>query len=569
MILIPTCRRVAVSFAIGVPMLVACHPTTAPRPVTTTVRVDPLPAASPAGRSDAAPAAATLPAQPTGAPRLADAPGARVNLDAPPGSPISDVVRQLGTRFGLNVSIDSDVRGTTSVRLQGATLDEALQEVMRGTAYGYTLQGTTLRVTPVRMETRIFELGYVAIARVGTSSTVIQRRLGATSGGFTQPSPGTATGLSLSSAGAGSGGIPGGDVISSTSVADLWQEVRVALVGLLSRAQPSAAPPAGTAPSAATTSLTSVIGGPQQAGLTTGAFSLSWPDGSALTISPLSGLITVTATPVRLAEVQTYLDAFQSSVLRQVLIEAKIVEVQLTRSFQQGIDWSIVTKSGTKFGVTLSSDSTAISSGGAGGVTFTFSGGNTQVNAVLKALETQGDVNVLSQPRTVALNNQRATFDVTTDEVFFATTRQPVLGPNGGVIGFNDQIQSQQISVGIVLDVLPQISSENVVTMNIRPVITSVDRFETFQAADGSAARFPILSRREGDTMLRARNSETVVMGGLMQTQHSHDVSGIPLLKDLPLLGRLFRHTVDTEKKIELVVFLTPTVLAGVPGAAR
>jgi MSHA biogenesis protein MshL len=192
---------------------------------------------------------------------------------------------------------------------------------------------------------------------------------------------------------------------------------------------------------------------------------------------------------------------------------------------------------------------------------------STQIAAVLKLLETQGTVNVLSQPQTVALNNQRATFDVTTDEVFFTTTRTPVLGANGGAIAFNDQIQAQQISIGIVLDVLPQISSENTVTMNIRPVITSLDRVETFSTADGSSARFPVTARREGDTMLRARNGETIVMGGLMQTQRNRDVQGIPILMNLPLVGRLFRHVQETEKKVELVVFLTPTVLAGQPPA--
>ena len=580
-------------------VLAACYSTTPPRPVSTIVKVQPPGplTASPSLDGTAGPPSA--PQQAGAEARLAEAPSRRIDLDTPAGSPVGDVARKLASQFGLDVSVDADVRGTVgAIHLLGATLDEALREVVGRLGLAYQVQGTTLRVIPVRFETRIFALDYVAIARFGSASTVIQRRLG-NNASSSQPVAGNATGLSTFTSGAGAFGVPGGDVISSNSIADVWSEVRVALVGLLSRSQGTTAaeatatgasqtqPAPGAAvgaPSNTTTQRNAPTtstgqtassggtavptpGGVPQSGLTAGAFSTSWPDGTALTISPMSGLITVTAPPARVAEIQTYLDAFQSSVLRQVIIQAKIVEVQLTRSYEQGIDWSVITKSGTSLGVTLRSDSSVVSSGSASGVNFSFTGGSTQIAAVLKLLETQGTVNVLSQPQTVALNNQRATFDVTTDEVFFTTTRTPVLGANGGAIAFNDQIQAQQISIGIVLDVLPQISSENTVTMNIRPVITSLDRVETFSTADGSSARFPVTARREGDTMLRARNGETIVMGGLMQTQRNRDVQGIPILMNLPLVGRLFRHVQETEKKVELVVFLTPTVLAGQPPA--
>jgi MSHA biogenesis protein MshL len=188
---------------------------------------------------------------------------------------------------------------------------------------------------------------------------------------------------------------------------------------------------------------------------------------------------------------------------------------------------------------------------------------------VLTALSSQGDVNVLQNARTSALNNQRAVFDVTTDEVFFANVRQPITGPNGGIIGFNDQVTAQTISVGIVLDVLAQISADNVLTMNIRPVVTSLDRIETFATSDGTSARFPVTSRREGDTMALVRNGETIIIGGLLQTQRTHNVSGVPIISRIPLVGKLFQHIEDTERRVELVVFLTPTVITGQPGAGR
>ncbi|HXD49157.1 MAG TPA: secretin and TonB N-terminal domain-containing protein [Gemmatimonadaceae bacterium] len=500
---------------------------------------------------------------------LADAPTKRVSINAPPGSDVADVARQIGKTFGLNVAVDPDVHGKVVANLRDVTLDEALQDVVRKNGFSYQLQGRTLRVTPVRLSTRIFTLDYVALSRVGTANTVIQRRLsGSASGGAVAG----LAGLGSPGSSAGYGGVPGGDVIAATQVSDLWMELRIALMGLLSR---DTGPAAASGPGGAN-GINAQASPQQGGGLASSAFATTWPDGSALTLSPASGLITVTATDDKLADVQTYIESFESSVLRQVLIEAKIVEVQLTKELQYGIDWSVVTKAGNNKTVGLVDNSggtlptgTASTTGQTGKVSFSLAGGATQVNAVLTALATQGDVTVLSDARTSALNNQRAVFDVTTDEVFFADIRQPLIGPNGGVIQLSDQIQAQTIAVGIVLDVLPQISSQNVLTMNIRPVVTSLDRVETFTGADGTSARFPVVSRREGDTMARVRNGETIVIGGLMQNQRTRNVSGVPILKDIPLLGKLFTHVDDVDKRVELVVFLTPTVITGQPGVGR
>lgn len=568
-------QRVFLAAALG-----ACaHPSTAPKPAIVKVYSDPPTsvAATPSVQTPSVPAtsaqaptadaavAGPLPKLQSSASALTDAPARRISsLVAPAGSSIADVAQQMGKAFNLNVSVDPDVRGTIAASLHDVTLDEALREIVRRNGYAYQLQGRTLRISPARLTTRIFTLDYVALSRFGTANTVIQRRLSSTTNSAT-PTVGTAPGLTTSAPGSGLTGIPGGDVIAATNVSDLWTELRVTLMGLLGRGVVAAR--AGANAAAPNTPVTT---GQNQGGGNTlgGAFSTTWADGTSLTLSPASGLITVSATDDQLADVEAYINAFKSSVLRQVLIEAKIVEVQLTKSLQYGIDWSVVTKSGSKV-FTMASSPTTSTTGQTGNITFSLPGGATQINAVLNALSSQGDVNVLSNARTSALNNQRAVFDVTTDEVFFADVRQPLLSPTGGVVGFNDQVTAQTISVGVVLDVLPQISSDNVLTMNIRPVVTSLDRVETFTAADGTTARFPVTSRREGDTMARVRNGETIIIGGLLQTQRNRTVSGIPILRDLPLIGRIFTHIDDEEKRVELVVFLTPTVITGQPEAGR
>jgi type II secretory pathway component GspD/PulD (secretin) len=124
------------------------------------------------------------------------------------------------------------------------------------------------------------------------------------------------------------------------------------------------------------------------------------------------------------------------------------------------------------------------------------------------------------------------------------------------------------VNVGIVLDVLPQIGADNSVTMNIRPVVTSVARTASFSQPDGTTFTAPVIDTRESDTMARLRAGETIIIGGLMQTRSERVRSGVPVLSSIPLLGRLFTRYSDVERKAELVIFLTPTIIAGQPPAA-
>jgi type II secretory pathway component GspD/PulD (secretin) len=172
---------------------------------------------------------------------------------------------------------------------------------------------------------------------------------------------------------------------------------------------------------------------------------------------------------------------------------------------------------------------------------------------------------VLSNEKTSALNNQRAIFNVTTDQIYFSVTRTPLFNSNGGVISFQSSISPQEISVGVVLDVLPQISADNVLTMDIRPAVTNVDHVETITLSDGTTTSAPVIARREGDTIARLRAGETMIIGGLVQTTKNSTKSGVPVLSQIPLLGRMFTHVNNSESRSELVIFLTPTVISGAP----
>lgn len=485
--------------------------------------------------------AAPLPALPVAQTGGAESGGQRIESLEVVDQDLRVVVRGLAESYGLDFQIDPGIEGRVTTRLRDVTLNQALDEIILPHGYSYQLQGRVLRVTPSRLETRIFTLDYMSLSRTGIGTTVIQRRLGNTSG---------AGGVGVTGvAGLASGG---GDIIQTVTVADLWEEIRVSLEGLIFDA-----------------ALSSATGAPASAGgaiapRAPGAFSRVDSAGTRLIINPLSGTILISAPAEKLAEVAAFLSTIEGSVQRQVLIEAKIVEVTLSQRFEFGIDWSVVQRVG---GVNLRL------AGGESGAQFALApqqgDAEREINVVLRALEQQGDVSVLSSPRVSVMNNQRAVMNATKDEVFFTVTRQPVIGPTGGTIGFNTEIVPQQIAVGITLDVFPQIAPDNTITMNVRPVITDVVEVREVRLEDGTQASAPVIDRRETDTVVRVRGGETIVIGGLIQSTRRNSRGGVPGLSRIPGVGRLFGGSSEEMVKRELVIFITPRIIAGQPPIAQ
>jgi MSHA biogenesis protein MshL len=487
-------------------------------------------------------------------------PSKRIQLLDAGDRDLAIVLRGLAESFGLNFQIDANVHGTVQTRLQDVTLEQALDAIVLPQGFSYTIDNGVLRVGTARMQQKIFSLDYVALSRFTSTSTVVQRRIGG--GGGSASGLNNANGLSgVGGGGAGGGG--GTDQISSTSVTNLWDELRIALVALIFDAA------AGRSPGDSLSGSV-VNGGGGNVGVQPGvgggagavAYSRVDADGRRLIINPIAGTVVVTATPAKLAEVATFMNAFEGSVQRQVLIEAKIVEVRLNSDFQFGIDWTRVAQS-DKLGLGIQTANATTVSGNPT-VQFTLGGGGTKINVVLRALQSQGDVSVLSSPRVSAMNNIRATFNVTTDQVFFSVASNQNI-TQSGVIAANQQVTPQTVSVGIVLDVLPQISADNTITMNIRPHITSIVNFATFRLDSGTELRVPEIENRETDTIVRARSGETIVIGGLTQNSITNTQTGVPGLQSIPLLGGLFKGRSSTTSKSELVIFLTPTIVVGQP----
>jgi len=391
------------------------------------------------------------------------------------GQDVRMVVRALADNFGLGYEIDPDVRGTVNTRLENATLEQALGSVLGPLGYAFQVQGGIIRVSGTRVQTRIFSLDYVSLSRIGTTSTVSTRRLGGSQGGFgggSQLQGGVGGGGGFGGTGGGGGA---SETIQSVTAADLWAGIRVALEAIVFDT-PAAAVPRAPGDTTAPVATTAVAAPPQptvplggQSGLSyTSAHARSASDGRQLVIDPFAGTIMVTAPQATLAQVDGYINTIQAAVQRQVLIEAKIVEVELRREFRFGIDWRTLAQT-ARLGIEFL--------GGAAEATNTLTlrlgGGSSQVQVALRALETQGDVSVLASPMISALHNQPAQFEATDDEVFFSIVRQPIIGAQG-IVSFSTEVVPQQISVGIVLNVLAQIGADNTITMLVRPGLSEV-----------------------------------------------------------------------------------------------
>ncbi|HUR92380.1 MAG TPA: secretin N-terminal domain-containing protein [Gemmatimonadaceae bacterium] len=503
-------------------------------------------------RAAAQMAAETLPSLPVSQVAQGTDAGRRIQRFDAVDQDLRTALRGLAESFGLGLDLDPDVNGLVNARLEGVTLEEALASVLARFSYAYQIQGGVLRVTGSRFQSRNFSLDYVSLSRLGSTQTSVTSRLGGVSGGVQQTSAGVSGGI----IGGGGGGGGGGVQITSSTAANLWQDIQIALNAIVFydvAATDSAGVVTATAamplPASAANSL---LGGAAGA---PGATAKTSSDGRRLIINPIAGSIYVTASPATLTEVDAYIRSFEASVQRQVLVEAKIVRVSLNREFRFGIDWSVL---GRRANLNLRSGENTSNT-----VNFTLGGGNSAVTVALHALEAQGDVAVLSSPMITALNNQVAVFDATSDEVFFSVTSTPILGPNGGIVATNTQVSPQQISVGIVLNVLAQIGADNVINLQIRPQLSEVARVEEFVTPEGGKITAPVISRRETDTMARVRGGETIVIGGLTQTRRDRSRTGVPGLSRIPGIGGLFGGRSDVEEKDELVIFLTPTIIVG------
>ncbi|MDE0486610.1 MAG: hypothetical protein OXH80_06475, partial [Nitrospira sp.] len=271
-------------------------------------------------------------------------------------------------------------------------------------------------------------------------------------------------------------------------------------------------------------------------------------------VNRLSGTIQVTDLHRRVQEVAMFLVNVRNSLYRQVEIQARIYEIALRDDYSLGVDWSRIDLSTPKGSFKLANVVTAPAGGFvARAATAAFSFNDGDFEGVIQALQEQGDVQVVSQPRILTLNNQPALIKVGTDQSFFTSTTTQGTAGTGNII--TEQVRT--VTSGLVLSVTPQISQDGWIMMDVSPIITRLT--DTVESQNGSTA--PVLEVKQSGGLVRVRDGQLVIIGGLIQEQLTTAERKIPLLGDLPVLGTFFSGTYQAERNTELVIFLMPRIL--------
>ncbi len=441
-----------------------------------------------------------------------------------------------GSRY--SVAVHPGVAGQISVELKDVTLTEVLAVV--GDMYGFDVQrkGNVFHVYPAGLRTETIPVNYLMMSRRGLSRTSVSTggvasndNNSSNNNNFDNANNSTNNSTSNRSSNGNSNSDSNGTRIETDTNSDYWTDLRDTLQTLIGSG-----------------------------------------DGRAVITSPQAGLVTIRAYPKELKAVREFLNQSESHLKRQVVLEARILEVALNEGYEQGVDWSGLSASwdGNK-GITgggsaapsqLPTTPNQIFSALGGGAGFKISDGN--FNVAVNLLKTQGDVNTLSSPRVTATNNQKAVIKVGTDEYFVtnASTTTTTSGTSAPIVTPN--VELTPFFSGIALDVTPQIDEEGKVLLHIHPsVIDTEEQKKTIDVGTADPLILPLAksSIRESDTVVQANNGDIIVIGGLMKTDKQEIVSKVPLLGDIPWVGEAFTNRRESTKKVELVILLKPTVV--------
>jgi MSHA biogenesis protein MshL len=499
-------------------------------------------------------------------------------------APASQVFMSLvaGTRYSMLVH--PSVTGSITINLKDVNLREALDSIRELYGYEYKIESTRIFIQPAGVQTRVFQVNYLSAQRRGVSqlrvtSTTLSQTSGTTSSGTTA-TPGLA-GFPATTGTPGTGGATGAGVLGGAVIGDssrlttnqeaiFWSDLCEALAALTF-------PPEGGAPAQGAGTLSVPAPEDRQRGIC----NRRGPGDRSIVVSPHSGVIVVRATPAELRSVDNYLRATRVAVERQVMLEAKIIEVTLSEQFQSGINWAVFNRSGGFGQITratspgqptasvttqqLRDAATAQLLNGPAGAVLGLAVASSNFAALLTFLETQGHVQVLSSPRVATLNNQKAVLKVGDEQLFVSNVSvTPVTNLTTGAV--TSALATPQFSPyfsGIVLDVTPQIDDAGNVTLHIHPSINDISNVQTnvnlgFGNVAVPTARSTI---RETDTIVRVSDGSIVAIGGLMRTEVSDVRGGVPGVSDSGLAALLFRTTTRLTEKKELVILLKPTII--------
>ena len=460
---------------------------------------------------------------------------------------LRDIIRAAVEGTDLNVTFEPGIETVVKgLDLRAVTLEELLDQILPDYGLAATRKGRTLHIGRSDGGMRFYSVDFLAQRRVGTKEFRVN-----------------ASGQTIQTGGSGAGSSSGGQTSAYTSSlasgndSDPWAELQGALTTLVF-GQPMEASETGAS-----------SGTPL--GPTSRAFAR---DGKTLLIQPQAGMVALSADPYTQRRVAAYLAEARRHYGRQVLLEARIVEVTLGKDSQIGVDWNrafLLNGASAGLGATGTTAGATFASGGTlnGNVTadnglFQLVVDNLRVNAVLSALARDNKLQVLSSPRISTLNNQKAILRVVREEAYFLQTSQAT--PSGGLGGpiITTNITPLVVPVGIVLDILPQVGDDGFITLAVNPSVSEVVTVRSLSVSSsggGASANLPVVDRRDLDTVVRIRTGETLVLAGIIKSKEGEEDRGIPFLRKIPWIGSLFTKREKIKVHTELAIFITPTLI--------
>lgn len=472
-----------------------------------------------------------------------------------------------------SVAVHPAVSGQISLTLKDVALDDVITIISRMYPLDVFLEGKVIQVMPSQLKTESIPVNFLMIKRFGVSNVSViaggvseqDQNNGGNNGGINGNNNISGNALGGQGGFGGQGGLGGNNIqqlngsnIQTTSENDFWSDLKEALKVLVSPTE-----------------------------------------GRQVVVSPQAGLVTVRALPSEIAVVKDFLNQSQESLQRQVVLEARIIEVTLNDGYQQGVRWDRIASGLTgslNFGFSggtvagnyspsalepvldtngqvvgfenvIASPINAVN--GIGNIISSTIGGVSSLriargdfDGVINMLQTQGDVQMLSNPRVTVTNNQKAVIKVGQDEYFVTDVSTSEDQSTTSTENEND-IELTPFFSGIALDVTPQIDRSGSVILHVHPSVTeTAEQTKVIQVGDQQIL-LPLAQSniRESDTVIRARDGEIVVIGGLMETVTSEQESKTPLLGDIPIIGNAFKNKAKTQSKRELVILIRPSVV--------
>lgn len=516
------------------------------------------------------------------------------------GAPVDQVFMGIVSGTKYSMLIHPEVAGSISVNLRDVTVFEALDAIRDMYGYAYTVNGNRIQIQPLTMQTRIYKVNYLTGRRTGGSDLRVN------SGSISSSGSNSSSGGVSSSTGSISTTVESSNVYTVFR-SDFWGDMENALrtvIGCQVTGSSVSADSVSSGANGAPTATQLIVGAAP-----TGRGIDGCEGGRSVSVNPMTGVVVIRALPSEQREVSNFLKLSQISVDRQVILEAKILDVELSDGYQAGVNWAGIANhsrtsmvmgrsssgftaghQGTNTGVNLNTSIYEINrngvntvnpvpsgtldgatlnplvamAGGAFGIAFA----NQNFATMIEFLQSQGNVQVLSSPRISTLNNQKAVLKVGTDQ-FFVTNVSSSSTTTGTTTSNTPTVTLQPFFSGIALDVTPQIDDNDNIILHIHPSVSNVETVSTVvDLGNLGQLILPLAASNvsETDSVVRARDGQIVAIGGLMKQVMAENRSGVPGVSDVPYLGGLMRNTAQGSVKKELVILLKPTVIRGDEG---